>query len=40
MGESKSKLAKRDETRLSVLSGHNCYAHVTAMRCDGVNPGL
>ena len=25
---------------LSVLSGHKRYAHVTAMRCDGVNPGL
>jgi hypothetical protein len=25
---------------LSVLSGHKRYSHVTAMRCDGVNPGL
>ena len=25
---------------LSVLSGHKRYAHVTAMRCDDVNPGL
>lgn len=25
---------------LSVLSGHERYAHVTAIRCDGVNPGL
>lgn len=25
---------------LSVLSGHKRYAHLTAMRCDGVNPGL
>lgn len=25
---------------LSVLAGHKRYAHVTAMRCDGVNPGL
>lgn len=25
---------------LSVLSGHKRYAHVTAIRCDGVNPGL
>ena len=25
---------------LSVLSGHRRYAHVTAIRCDGVNPGL
>ena len=25
---------------LSILSGHKRYSHVTAMRCDGVNPGL
>src|SRR5487761_2090726 len=25
---------------LSVLSGHRRYAHVTGIRCDGVNPGL
>jgi hypothetical protein len=25
---------------LSILSGHRRYAHVAAMRCDGVNPGL
>ena len=25
---------------LSILAGHRRYAHVTAMRCDGVNPGL
>jgi hypothetical protein len=25
---------------LSVLAGHRRYAHVTAMRCDGVNPAL
>jgi len=25
---------------LAVLAGHKRYAHVTAMRCDGVNPGL
>ena len=25
---------------LSILSGHKRYAHVAAMRCDGVNPGL
>jgi Transposase DDE domain len=25
---------------LSVLSGHKRYAHVTTIRCDGVNPGL
>ena len=25
---------------LSILSGHQRYAHVTAIRCDGVNPGL
>lgn len=25
---------------LSVLSGHKRYSHVTAIRCDGVNPGL
>ena len=25
---------------LSVLAGHKRYAHVTALRCDGVNPGL
>ena len=25
---------------LSVLAGHKRYTHVTAIRCDGVNPGL
>ena len=25
---------------LSILSGHKCYSHVTAIRCDGVSPGL
>jgi len=25
---------------LSILAGHRRYAHVTAIRCDGVNPGL
>ena len=25
---------------LSVLAGHNRYAHITSVRCDGVNPGL
>ena len=25
---------------LSILSGHRRYAHVTSIRCDGVNPGL
>lgn len=25
---------------LSVLVGHKRYSHVTAIRCDGVNPGL
>ena len=25
---------------LSILTGHRRYAHVTAIRCDGVNPGL
>ena len=25
---------------LSILAGHRRYAHVTAMRCDGINPGL
>lgn len=25
---------------LSILSGHKRYAHVTAIRCDGVNPSL
>src|SRR5277367_6314619 len=25
---------------LSVLSGHRRYAHITALRCDGVNPQL
>ncbi len=25
---------------LSALSGHRRYAHVTGIRCDGVNPGL
>jgi len=25
---------------LSILSGHRRYAHVTAIRFDGVNPGL
>jgi len=24
----------------SVLAGHKRYSHVTAIRCDGVNPGL
>ena len=26
--------------RLSALSGHRRYSHVTAIRCYGVNPGL
>ena len=25
---------------LSILSGHRRYAHVSAIRVDGVNPGL
>lgn len=25
---------------LSVLSGHQRYVHLNALRCDGVNPGL
>ncbi len=25
---------------LSMLAGHRRYAHVTAIRCDGINPGL
>ena len=25
---------------LSILAGHKRYAHVSAIRCDGVNPGL
>lgn len=25
---------------LSILAGHNRYAHVTSIRCDGVNPAL
>jgi len=25
---------------LAVLAGHTRYAHITALRCDGVNPGL
>ena len=25
---------------LSILSGHKRYSHVTAIRCDGINPGL
>jgi hypothetical protein len=25
---------------LSILSSHKRYSHVTAIRCDGVNPGL
>jgi hypothetical protein len=25
---------------LSMLAGHRRYAHVTTIRCDGVNPGL
>lgn len=25
---------------LSILSGHKRYAHLTTLRCDGVNPGL
>lgn len=35
--------AKRDvlgTVLLSVLAGHKRYAHITAMRCDGVNPAL
>ncbi len=25
---------------LSVLAGHRRYAHISSLRCDGVNPGL
>ena len=25
---------------LSILAGHKRYAHVTTIRCDGINPGL
>ena len=25
---------------LSILAGHRRYAHITSLRCDGVNPGL
>lgn len=25
---------------LAVLAGHTRYAHITALRCDGINPGL
>ena len=25
---------------LSILAGHRRYSHVTAIRCDGINPGL
>jgi Transposase DDE domain group 1 len=25
---------------LSILAGHNRYAHITALRCDGVSPGV
>lgn len=25
---------------LSILAGHKRYAHITALRCDGINPGL
>ncbi|MCX7112524.1 MAG: hypothetical protein NTX45_20825 [Proteobacteria bacterium] len=35
--------AKRDlpgTWLLSILAGHKRYAHVTSIRCDGVNPGL
>ena len=35
-----SKAEERGTWMLSILSGHKRYAHVTAMRGDGVNPGL
>lgn len=41
--ESPNAPQKRDvlgTTLLSVLAGHRRYAHVTSLRCDGVNPGL
>src|ERR1019366_3646583 len=25
---------------LSILAGHNRYSHITALRCDGVSPGV
>jgi len=35
-----SKAEVLDTWLLSILSGHKPYSHVTAIRCDGVNPGL
>jgi hypothetical protein len=35
-----SKAAVLGTWMLSILSGHRRYAQVTAIRCDGVNPGL
>ena len=34
-----SKADVRGAWMLSILSGHQRYAHVTGIRCDGVNPG-
>ena len=41
--ESPNAPQKRDvlgTTLLSVLAGHRRYAHITSLRCDGVNPEL
>jgi hypothetical protein len=34
------KLTKQPDGLLSMLAGHRRYSHVTAIRCDGINPGL
>jgi len=39
-GNAPSKAEVLGTWMLSILSGHRRYAHVTAIRCDGVNPGL
>lgn len=39
-GNAPSKAEVLGTWMLSVLSGHRRYAHVTGIRCDGVNPGL
>jgi hypothetical protein len=39
-GNAPSKADVLGTWMLSILSGHKRYAHVAAMRCDGVNPGL
>ncbi len=39
-GNAPSKAEVLGTWTLSVLAGHRRYSHVTAIRCDGVNPGL